>query len=45
MAANLDFKLAVWWKIILSSSVWLLDPENIGLAVEIAFLFCLQAKI
>jgi len=41
MAAILDFPLPVWWKIILSSSVGLLDPENIGVEVEIAFLYCL----
>jgi len=38
MAAIFDFPLPVWWKIILSSSFGLLDPENIDLAVEIAFL-------
>jgi len=32
-------------EIILNSSAVLLNPENIGLAVEIAFLSCLQAEI
>jgi len=45
MDAILDFPLPVWWKIILSSLVRLLDPENIGLAVEIAFLSYLQVDI
>jgi len=35
MATILDFPLLVWWKIILSSTVGWLDPENICLAVEI----------
>jgi len=37
-AAILNFPLPVSWEIILSFSVGLLDPENIGLAVEMAFL-------
>jgi len=45
MPAILDFLLSVWWKIILCSSFGLLDPENIGLEVEIAFISCLQAEI
>jgi len=37
MAAILDIPLPVWWKSIPNSSVGLLDPENKGLAFEIAF--------
>jgi len=44
-SAILNCPLPVWWKIILSRSIALLDPENIGLAIEIAFLFRLQAEI
>jgi len=40
---SMDLPLPVWWEIILSSFVGLMDPKNIGLAVEIAFLSCLQA--
>jgi len=42
---SVDLPLPVWWKIILIIYVGLLDPENIGLAVEIVFLFCRQAEI
>jgi len=38
--AILDFQLPVWYEIILSSSIRLLDPKNIGLAIEIAFQSC-----
>jgi len=43
--AILNFPLPVWWKIIFSSFVGLMDPENIGLAIEITFLSCLQAEM
>jgi len=42
---SVDLPLPVWWEIILSSFVGLMDVENIGLAVEIAFIFCLKAEI
>jgi len=42
---SVDLPLPVWWDIILISFVGLMDPENIDLAVEIAFLSCLQAEI
>jgi len=38
---SMNFPLPVWWKIIISSSAGLLYPQNIDLAVEIAFLSCL----
>ena len=41
----LDFQLPVWYDSIVSSSVGLLDPEHIGVALEIAFIFCLQTEI
>ena len=41
-AAMLDFKLPMWYDSIVSSSIGLLYPENIGIAVEITFLSCLQ---
>jgi len=40
---SVDFSIPVWWEIIPISIVWLLDPENIGLAVEILFPSCLQS--
>ena len=45
MAAILDFLFPVCWESIPSSFVGLLDPENIDVAVEIAFLSCLKAEI
>jgi len=42
---SVNLLLPAWWKIILSRSVRLLDPENIGLEVDIAFQSCLQADI
>jgi len=42
---SVDLPLPIWWEISLSSFVSLMDPDNIGLAVEIAFLSCLQAEI
>jgi len=45
IAASLDFPLPVWWTNIHSRSVGLLSPEDIGLAVEIAFQSCQQAEI
>ena len=44
-AAILYFSLPVWLYSILLSSVGMLDPENVGLAVEISFLSYLQAEI
>ena len=41
----LDFQLPVWYDSIVSSSVGLLDPKHTCLALEIAFLHCLQAEI
>jgi len=37
------FLLPISWKSVLSSSVGLLDPENIGLAVEMRY--CLVYKL
>jgi len=45
MAAILDFPISVWWKSIPNISVGLLDPENIGSAIEITLLSRLQAEI
>jgi len=36
VAASLDFPLPIWWKSIPNTSVRLLNPENMGLAFEIA---------
>ena len=41
----LDFQLPVWYDSIVSSSIGLLDPKNIGVAVEIVFLSGLQTEI
>src|SRR5664279_4592343 len=45
LAAILDFRLPVWSDSIRTESIELLDPENVGFAVEIAFLSSLQAEI
>jgi len=37
MAAILDFQLLVLWKSIPNTTVGLLDPDNIGLAVKSRF--------
>jgi len=42
---SVDLPLPIWWETILICFVGLMDPENIGLAVEIEFLSCLQAEI
>jgi len=34
---SMDLPLPVWWEIILISFVELMNPENIGTAVEISF--------
>ena len=44
-AAIFGFPLSVWLNNILISLCGLLDPENVGLAVEISFLSHLQAEI
>ena len=41
----LDYQLPVWYDSIVSSYIGLLEPEHIGLALEIAFLSCLQTEI
>jgi len=42
---SMDLQLPAWWKIILSSFVGLMDSQNIGLTIEIAFLSSLQDEI
>jgi len=44
-AAILDFLLPVWSDNIPSGPIGFRDSENIGIAVDIAFLTCLQAEI
>ena len=41
----LDFRLPVWSHSIQTTSIGLLDPENIGVAVGISFLSLLEAEI
>ena len=41
----LDFRLPVWSHSIETTSVELLDPKNMGVAVGISFLSHLQAEI
>ena len=45
VAAMLDFRLPVWSHSIQTTSIGLLDPENIGVAVGISFLSLLEAEI
>jgi len=42
---SVNLPLPVWWKAIPISFVGLMGPENIGLAVEVAFPSCLEAEI
>ena len=43
--AILDFRLPVWSHSIETTSVELLDPKNMGVAVGISFLSLLEAEI
>jgi len=45
VAAILDFKLPVGSHSISRSLVGLLDPENIGIAIKIVLVSCLQVEI
>ena len=45
MVAVLDFRLPVWLHIIQTTSIELLDPENMDAAVGISFLTHLKAEI
>jgi hypothetical protein len=45
VSAILDFRLPVWSHSIETTSIELLDSENIGVAVGISFLSHLQAEI
>ena len=45
MLDMLDFRLPVWSHSIQTTSIELLDPENIGVAVGISFLSLLEAEI
>ena len=44
-AANLHFRLPVTSESFLDSPVELLDPENVGVAVEISFLCAIEAEL
>ena len=41
----LELQLPVWYDSIVNSSIGLLDPENIRVAVKITFLFYVQTEI
>ena len=45
MAAILDFRLPVIWGSNLDSAIELLDPENVGVAVEISFICAIEAEL
>ena len=45
LAAILDYPLPVWLHSLRSSLVGMLDPKNLGLAVGISLISCLEAEI
>ena len=44
MAAILDYPVLVWLYSISTSPIGMLDPKNMGVAVGISLLSCLQAQ-